>query len=219
MTDKLHVPQWGTFVTTPEIGEESATVNIKTTVRNHYTGVKEARIRTSVWDPEGKLLGEKSTPLRIEAMQEAVAEADHSVPSPSLWSPGHPVLYLAKSEIILGGRVVDECHTGFGIRSIRFDADRGFFLNGGNMKIRGVCLHHDGGAVGAAVPEQVWERRLSLLKEMGCNAIRTSHNPFSPEFYDLCDRMGFMVMDEFFDEWSIHTLPDVTMGYNLYWEE
>jgi beta-galactosidase len=218
-TDNLHIPQWGTFVSTPEIHEESALVNVKITIRNMYTVSKDAGVRTSIFDTGGNLLAEKTIPVKVDAKGEAIADVSLSVASPSLWSPRNPVLYQAKCEIILEDEVVDEYYTIFGIRKIRFDTDKGFFLNDENMKLKGVCLHHDGGAVGAAVPEQVWARRLRMLKDMGCNAIRTSHNPYSPEFYNMCDSMGFLVMDEFFDEWSIHTLPDVTMGYNLYWDE
>lgn len=218
-TDNLHIPQWGTFVSTSEIDRKSAAVNVETTLRNMYSENKDALVRTSIFDRDGKLLAEKSIPVKVDAQGETISEARLSVSSPMLWSTDNPVLYMAKCEILLDGKVVDDYYTTLGIRKISFDKDKGFFLNDENMKLKGVCLHHDGGAVGAAVPEQVWVRRLELLKDMGCNAIRTSHNPFSPEFYDLCDKMGFLVMDEFFDEWSIHTLPDVTKGYNLYWDE
>src|ERR1019366_4712887 len=109
--------------------------------------------------------------------------------------------------------IVDEYDTVLGMRGIEFDADKGFLLNGKQVKLKGVCLHHDGGPVGAAVPEGIWERRLEKLKTMGCNSIRTSHNPYAPEFMDLCDRMGFMVMNEVFDEWRVAKSQTPDYGY------
>ena len=124
------------------------------------------------------------------------------VAKPNLWSPDNPYLYKVRSTVKERDRVVDEYDTVLGIRGIEFDVDKGFLLNGKQVKLNGVCLHHDGGSVGAAVPERVWERRLEILKAMGCNSIRTSHNPYSSDFMDLCDKLGFMVMNEIFDEWK-----------------
>ena len=111
-------------------------------------------------------------------------------------------MYKVRTKLISGNDVIDEYETPFGLRSIKFDPDKGFFLNGVSTKLKGVCLHHDGGSVGAAVPEKIWKIRLEKLKAVGCNAIRTSHNPVAPEFLDLCDQMGFMVLAEAFDEWE-----------------
>src|SRR5262249_21689059 len=124
-----------------------------------------------------------------------------------------------RSPVRAGGKVVDEYETPFGIREVVFDADRGFLLNGRHVKLNGVCLHHDGGAVGAAVPERVWGRRLQLLQEMGCNAIRTSHNAPAPEFLDLCDRFGFLVMAEAFDEWRVPKGQIGPFGYSQYFDQ
>ena len=126
-----------------------------------------------------------------------------TIENPNLWSADSPYLYTVHSSVRTGDKLVDEYDTPFGIREVVFDADKGCLLNGRHVKLNGVCLHHDGGCVGSAVPERVWERRLELLKEMGCNAIRTSHNPPAPEFLNLCDKMGFMVMAEAFDEWKV----------------
>ena len=123
-------------------------------------------------------------------------------PGPQLWSPGSPALYTLKSRLSRGSEVADETATPFGIRTLRFDPDKGFFLNGTPMKLKGVCIHHDAGCLGAAVPDKVLERRLRILKELGANAIRTSHNPPAPELLDLCDRLGLLVMDEAFDEFT-----------------
>ena len=124
------------------------------------------------------------------------------VPNARRWSPDNPCLYTLKLQAVKNGAVVDTESIPFGIRTVRFDADTGFYLNGKNMKIKGVCLHHDAGCLGAAVPKEVWARRLTKLKEMGCNAIRTAHNPPDPVLPELCDEMGFLVMDEAFDEWE-----------------
>jgi beta-galactosidase len=121
---------------------------------------------------------------------------------PQLWAPDSPVLYSVKSRLSRGAAVVDETATPFGIRTLRFDPDKGFFLNGTSTKLKGVCLHHDAGCLGAAVPAKVLERRLRILKELGVNAIRTSHNPPAPELLDLCDRLGLLAMDEAFDEFT-----------------
>jgi beta-galactosidase len=138
---------------------------------------------------------------------------------PHLWSVNDPYLYRAHSTVRTGGRTSDEYDTPVGIREAVFDADSGFLLNGERVKLNGVCLHHDGGSVGAAVPERIWERRLEILKEMGCNAIRTSHNPFAAEFLDLCDRMGFLVMNEAFDEWKVPKGQIGPNGYAKYFDE
>lgn len=135
------------------------------------------------------------------------------VPQPQLWSPESPHLYCLRSAIRVGDEVVDSVTTTFGVRQIEYDIDRGFLLNGSPVKLRGMCVHHDGGAVGAAVPEAVLERRLRLLLEMGCNAVRCSHNPMAPEFYDLCDQLGILVMNEAFDEWTLRK-PQVKFGYS-----
>ena len=138
---------------------------------------------------------------------------------PDLWSVTAPYLYRVRSTVRVGQQIVDEYDTRFGIREAIFDADRGFLLNGEHVKLNGVCLHHDAGPVGAAVPERVWERRFELLRDMGCNAIRTSHNPPAPEFLDLCDRMGFLVMNEAFDEWKAGKGQVRGNGYSRIYDE
>ncbi|MDD1749315.1 MAG: DUF4982 domain-containing protein, partial [Methanothrix sp.] len=141
------------------------------------------------------------------------------VERPSLWSPDNPYLYRVRSTLMEQDRAVDGYDTVLGIRKIAFDADKGFLLNDRQVKLNGVCLHHDGGCVGAAVPERVWERRLEMLKAMGCNAIRTAHNPYAPEFMDLCDRMGFLVMDEVFDEWKVAKGQTPDYGYRNFFDD
>ena len=140
--------------------------------------------------------------------------------SPRLWDTAHPELHEARVSVVSANRIVDEETVGFGIREARFEAATGFWLNGRNVKLKGVCLHHDAGCFGVAVPLRVWERRLELLREIGCNAIRTSHNPVAPEFLDLCDRMGFLVMDEMFDAWRRSKVPyDYGKHFRNWWRQ
>ena len=200
--NKLHIPVWGTFITTPEVSETSATVHLRVNVANKFDSEQQFDIVTELVSPEGKtVLTLKSENQKLNS-GETEFELQGKIENPALWGTENPNLYQAKISIIQQGKTIDQSTTRFGIRSIRFDAETGFFLNGENMKIKGVCLHHDGGLVGAAVPAGVWKRRLEILKDGGCNAIRCSHNPPSEEFLDLCDEMGFLVQDEFFDEWD-----------------
>lgn len=215
IADPLHIAQWGTYVTTPSVDSSAATVSILSIVDNKYPATIEAMLRSIIIDAEGKEKGRTETMFMLG---NTTGELDHKITmgSPSLWSVENPYLYTLRTELLINNKIVDEHITPFGIRHIRYDAAKGFFLNGKKVKMNGVCLHHDAGSVGAAVPIQVWERRFKVLKEMGCNAIRTSHNPMSPEFMDLCDKMGFLVMDEIFDEWMG---GKVEFGYNKYFKE
>lgn len=200
VTDPLHVNNWGTYITTPEVFKEEAIVNIETTIEN-FRGKVNFSLETSLYNPEGVKVGFASSIVDASLMKQYEVSQKIIIQSPKLWSPKTPHLYKAITKIVVDDKVVDDYKSTFGIRTIEFDAEKGFFLNGENMKIKGVCLHHEAGVLGAAVPIEIWQRRLRKLKEMGCNAIRTAHNPASPEFMDLCDEMGFMVMDEFVDKW------------------
>lgn len=199
--DKVHIPQWGTFVTTPEVSKETATVLVQTEVFNQYELAKTVIVRSLVFYNENEVAGKQSEVVLIPG-ESKITEQNIEIINPRLWDIESPNLYKVVSEILVDNQLIDSKETPFGIRSFNFDKDKGFFLNGRNLKLKGVCLHHDGGLVGAAVPIGVWERRLKTLKEGGCNAIRTAHNPPSEEFLDLCDRMGFLVQDEAFDEWN-----------------
>ena len=218
-TNKVHVAHWGTCVTAPRVSKEASVVQIKTRVRNEDQGVARCTLATSILDQDGKVIrsGEASQEVAANSEYEFIEQV--TVEKPNLWSVENPYLYKVRSTVRREGRVVDEYDTPLGIREAVFDTDKGFLLNGERVKLNGVCLHHDGGPVGAAVPERVWERRLELLKEMGCNSIRTSHNPPAPEFLDLCDRMGFLVMDEAFDEWRVPKGQIGPYGYSLYFDE
>ena len=214
-----HVAHWGTFVTTPRVSKDAATVNVKTRVRNERSAAAACTLTSAIFDRDGHVVQSHEVSQQIAPGDEYEFAQQFAVNQPNLWSPSGPYLYQLHSRVTAGGQVADEYETSFGIREAVFDADRGFLLNGQHLKLNGVCLHHDGGAVGAAVPERVWERRLEVLREMGCNAIRTSHNPPAPEFLDLCDRMGFLVMNEAFDEWMAGKGQVRGNGYSLYFAD
>lgn len=215
-TSKTYVGHWGTYITTPVISDQSATVEITTTVNNSETISNAVVLKTSLYDAAGNMAGSSSSSLTVNGNSNKQTTQTIEVIAPSLWSVSNPYLYKAVSQLIIHGTVTDEYVTPFGIRYFRFDPDKGFFLNGRHMKINGVCNHHDLGALGAAVNTRAIQRQLDMLKEMGCNAIRTSHNPPAPELLDLCDKMGFLVMDEAFDMWK---RPKNKFDYHLYWDE
>jgi beta-galactosidase len=189
-TDAAHFSPDGVFVTTPEIGGRSAVVEAKVGLSAAAAGLG---FRGRVVGPDEKVVAEAAGKDGVIRME---------VPRPQLWSVETPVMYRLELALVRGGATLDRVDVPFGIRAFEFRADTGFWLNGKNFKLKGVCLHHDGGGVGAAVPLAVWERRLTTLKEIGVNAIRTAHNPVDPGFLDLCDTMGFLVMNEAFDCWT-----------------
>ncbi|HEX6045362.1 MAG TPA: glycoside hydrolase family 2 TIM barrel-domain containing protein [Pyrinomonadaceae bacterium] len=215
ITDPVHLDHWGTFVTTPEVSAGKATVSVRSTVVNQSEAAHDVRLQITVLGPDGRTV-QSVTTKPVSANSTTPFSQLLTVTNPQRWDLDHPAMYQLTVKVIVGGSVVDEETVPFGIREFRFDAATGFWLNGRNSKIKGVCLHHDGGAFGAAVPLRVWERRLELLKQLGVNAIRTAHNPPAPEFLDLTDRMGFLVMDEMFDSWTIAKNP---YDYHLYFNE
>jgi beta-galactosidase len=219
VTNAVHVAHWGTFVTTPEVTAAAAIVQVKTRVQNEGKTAATCALATSILDQNGKVIQTADARQTLAAGGEYEFVEQFRIEKPNLWSTGNPYLYKVRSTLTDQGRRVDEYDTPVGIRSITFDADRGCLVNGKHVKLNGVCLHHEAGAVGAAVPERVWERRLHLLKAMGCNSIRTSHNPYAPEFMDLCDRMGFLVMNEAFDEWKVAKAQTPDYGYRIYFDE
>jgi beta-galactosidase len=216
IADPLHIAQWGTYITTPVADSSSAAVLIKTKIENTGKLSKEAVIRSILLDAKGNEVARVESPFSAAANNYSETEQRITVLLPSLWSTETPVLYSLQSIIVDKGKATDAINTSFGIRDIKYDVNKGFLLNGKHVKLNGVCLHHDAGSVGAAVPEAMWVRRLQTLKDMGCNAIRTSHNPVAPEFLDLCDRMGFLVQDEIFDEWKS---GKVKYGYSNYFDQ
>jgi beta-galactosidase len=217
VTDPLHIGQWGTFVTTPQVDSAAAEVAVRTRIVSDGSTDRRIDVRLIVLDPEGSEVARVQDASTVAANGETDVRQRLRVERPALWSLETPMLYTLRTTVLdERGRAVDQTETPFGIRHIAWEADRGFVLNGTRVKLLGVNLHHDGGPVGAAVPEAVWERRLKLLKGMGVNAIRTAHNPPAPEFLDLTDRMGFLVMNEAFDEW---THGKVAWGYHRYFAE
>ena len=201
-TDPVHIPVWGVKITTPEVSAEKATVHIETTLEG--AGDKGVSVKTAIFGPDGGIV--------IPS-----AERDSFIIDvPELWSPEHPFLYKAVTSVYAGGKLVDEKETIFGIRKAEFIDGKGFFLNGEPVKFNGVCLHHDQGPMGAAVSVPALKHPLEILKDMGCNAIRTSHNQPAPELVQLCDEMGFMMMVEAFDEWKGAKCEN---GYHKYFDE
>ena len=217
-TELVHVDHWATFVTTPEVAADKAKVLVRTTIVNQSNTSRVVGLEITLIDANGRThkgtlngSAQAISPGKSADFQEEVI-----VNNPLIWDKDHPYLYKAIVRVRTGKIVADEETTVFGIREFHFDPATGFWLNGRNFKLKGVCLHHDGSAFGAAVPLRVWERRLEILKSLGVNAIRTAHNPPSPEFLDLCDRMGFLVMDEMFDAWTVAKNP---YDYHLYFKE
>jgi len=217
VTEPVHLDQWATFVTTPQVAAGEATVRIQTSVVNQSDAARTVTLEVAILGADGKTVKIAETALQaVAAGKSADFEQEIAVQSPDIWNLDHPALYRAVASVRAGKTTLDDEVVAFGIRKFHFDAATGFWLNGRNFKLKGVCLHHDGGAVGAAVPLRVWERRLEQLKRLGVNAIRTAHNPPAPEFLDLCDRMGFLVMDEMFDCWTVAKNP---YDYHLYFRD
>ena len=190
----VHFAQWGVTYRTEKIDGRQALVAVDAAIEG-LEG-RKAQLRLNLCDASGAVVAKTSA--RAAASQTLTLK----VPKPQRWDLDDPYLYTLQAEIVEGKQVLDRTELSVGLREIAFDADRGFTLNGRTRKLKGVCLHHDAGVLGAAVPEEVWERRLRNLKSIGVNAIRTSHNPQAPVFYDICDRLGLLVMDEAFDEWE-----------------
>jgi beta-galactosidase len=203
VTDSLRIAHWGTFVSTPKVTADAASVRIETTIENGSDRASAIALESEI-SLDGQVVARqvKPAPLTLAVGERRMLVQDIMVARPRRWTPDSPALYTLRQRLLADAVVVDDADTTFGVRTIRFDAARGFFLNGEPVKLKGVCVHHDAGILGAAVPVGVWERRLRALKALGVNAIRTSHNPPAPEFLDLCDRLGLLVKDEAFDEFT-----------------
>lgn len=216
VTDKLYLDPWALFVTTPAVNEYQAEVNIESVIENNHDSDHEFTLLSEVFDAAGNKVSEFKSAHTVKRHDKAKAHHVVSVRNPALWSVDTPTLYTLRQSILSGTEVIDDLQTRFGIRYFHFDEAKGFFLNGEPLKIKGVCMHHDLGALGAAVNVRAMQRQLEILKEMGCNGIRTAHNPPAPELLHLCDEMGFIVMNETFDMWK---LPKTTYDYSLYWDD
>lgn len=223
--DPVHVAQWGTYVTTPEVSTSSAKVNIRTRVLSEGAPVARVRLLTRIIDAGGaevaraesdKSLGKSEPYQSITLPDDHEFDQDFVIKTPALWSPDSPALYTAVTEVYRERQLTDRVETRFGVRSISFDVAHGFRLNGQTLKLKGGCLHHDNGPLGARAYDRAEERRVELLKAAGYNALRMSHNPPSPAFLEACDRLGMLVIDEAFDMWREGKNPH---DYHLYFDE
>lgn len=202
VTEKLHVETWGTYVTSSAVSAREAIVHVQTKLRNDDLSELNCTVLAEILDPEGQVVAQDRSSATLDGMSGGSVVHTLAVPAPKRWSPDSPERYTVYTSIYREGSLVDDFVTPFGIRELHFDPGKGLFLNGVSVKLKGVCIHHDLGCLGAAFHEQAMERRLRVLKQTGCNAIRFSHNPMAPELLDLCDRLGFMVINEAFDKWK-----------------
>ncbi|MBK6930362.1 MAG: hypothetical protein IPH12_05645 [Saprospirales bacterium] len=203
VADPVHVGVWGTQITTPEITPRHAAVQLRTTVHNEGDRTESVSVQQYILAAcSGEILAADSAGCPVKPGETHTYEQRLRLPEPRLWSPETPALYTLKTVLRKGGVACDEYESTFGVRTVEFTANDGMLLNGQRVQLRGVNLHHDLGALGAAFNRRAQERQLELLRGMGCNAIRTSHNAPAPELLDLCDRMGFLVLDELFDKYD-----------------
>lgn len=205
VTDKVHVEQYGTYVTTPNLKSEystgKATVNIKTDIANEEGSDKEVTLVSTIYDSEGNVVGDSSSTQVITANSTYKYDQNVEVQNPKLWGTENPYLYDVVTKVLINNEVVDEYTTEFGMRWFDFTTDNGFFLNGEQMKLEGVCMHHDQGALGAVANEAAIRRQVKKLKDMGVNSIRVTHNPAAQTLIDICNEEGILLIDEAFDTW------------------
>jgi beta-galactosidase len=243
ITDPLHIEQWGTTITTPEVTNESATINISTRIRvGAYPETKWfffdmdtskfkfiskiCKLTTKIFDDQNNFVGQTTTEVTIPNFTKLEVKQEIKIKNPNLWSTTTPRLYKAYSVLEADSKALDDYITSFGIRKFTFDPIKGFMINDKPMKVKGVCIHQDAGPLGSVIPKKIWVRKLQILKEMGCNGIR-NHCANSPEFLDVCDSLGFMVLNDAFDEWSENwertfsesSRGKVEYGYNKYFDQ
>ncbi len=202
ITNKLRINHWGTYVTTPEINEDSAVIRIETTIKNDCDQTETFSLSSDIVAADGNVPASMTTKITLGEKSEQTLVHQIKIEKPQLWSIENPTLYILQNHLKQDNENIDEVSIPFGIRTIEFDPNKGFSLNGRQIKIKGVCLHHDAGCVGAAVPDKMLERRLLSMKGLGANAVRTSHNPPAPELLYICDRLGLLVKEEAFDEFT-----------------
>lgn len=212
----VHVPQWGVEITTPSVTDRVASVAVTTHVENTSAAEADLSVRQTVVGPKGEPVATAELPLKVAPASADAAKQRLAIAEPLRWDTESPHLYTLRTELRSGGEVIDAVENRFGVRTVEFGPEFGFKLNGRVLKMNGVCLHHDLGPLGAAVNRRATERQLEIMKRMGVNAIRTSHNPPSPEQLELCDEMGLIVIDEAFDCWR---MPKVENGYNKFFDE
>lgn len=216
VTGLVNIPVWGTFITTPEVSAEKASVKVQTAVNNSTADKVEVTVFTRLFAPDGTEAGKAESTLAVTPAENDTLTQVIEVNAPARWSIDTPNLYKAVSEIRYNGQTVDQKTTAFGIRSIEFSAQKGFLLNGKRVLIKGGCMHHDNGPLGAAAIARAEERRVELMKQFGFNAIRTAHNPPSAQFLEACDRLGMLVIDEAFDHWQ---KPKNPQDYSIYFDK
>ena len=201
---EVHLSQWGVAYRATKLTNRNATIEVDVAIDNHTTTTQKVQARITMLDAKGKQVASatKNATIGAKSTNSQLPLISYQLKSPHRWNLDDPYLYTLRVELLSNGRIIDSIDVQAGLRTLEFDADKGFFLNGKNMKVKGVCLHHDAGVLGAVVPPEVWRRRIEALKDMGANAIRMSHNPQAPIVYDLCDELGMLVMDEGSDEWE-----------------
>jgi len=214
--DPVHIVPWGIYITTPEVSASSASLNIRTTLRNAADQARNVELVTRFMDPQGNVKAESRSKETIPAGKNMEFNQVAGFDKPALWSPDSPGLYSALSYVYYDGQLADTLETKFGIRSIAYSVEKGFQLNGIAVELKGGCVHHDNGPLGARAYDRAEERRVELLKASGYNAIRCAHNPPSPAFLDACDRLGMLVIDEAFDMWIRPNNPN---DYHLFFEK
>jgi len=216
VTNQLHIDQWGVYITTPKVSAREATVNVITNISNQKNDRSDITVHTHILDADGKFIAETETQQSINAHDKANISQEITVNSPRLWSGDSPYLYKAEISVLVNGKAEDVSTANFGIRTITFSAENGFMLNGEKVELKGGCVHHDNGVLGAAAIDRAEERRIELLKANGFNAIRSSHYPPSEKFLEACDRLGMLVIDEAFDMWQKPKNPD---DYHKFFDE
>jgi len=216
VTGEVRIPLWGVGVTTPEVSKEAANVRVAVKVENRGKAAREMTVQVRLMDSKKAAAGTHEVTQTVAAGGNAEVEQEIAIQTPHLWSTATPEMYVAEVEIAAGGKTLDHATTPFGVRKIEVDAQRGLRINGEGVKLRGACMHHDNGLLGAAAIDRAEERRVEIMKANGFNAIRCSHNPPSPVFLETCDRLGLLVIDEAFDHWTIQKNPQ---DYHLYFKE
>ncbi len=212
-THKIHIPIWGTYITTPSVSTEKASVRLEMEIDGAEKGDR-IEVKTEIISPEGKIVASNNAPFIAQGQ---IHSQNFLISQPELWSPETPRLYTARTKIEKNGNIVDCYDTRFGIRKLEYIPEQGFLLNGTIVKFKGVCNHHDLGPLGAAVNKSALRHQVELMKNMGANAIRTSHNMPAPELVELCDELGMMLMVEPFDDWSFR--PKSPNGYGAFFNE
>ncbi|PIF05972.1 MAG: glycoside hydrolase family 2 [Draconibacterium sp.] len=216
VTNPVHFALWGNFIATPKVSDNEAFVKIETEVVNSSADKQDVVVEVKIYNPEKTLIASETGNVEIEKNTDKLHLTELEIPSPQKWSPHHPALYTAEVSLLVNGKVSDKVFEKFGVRTIHFSPEEGFLLNGENVLLKGGCVHHDNGLLGAAAFKTTEYRKVKIMKENGFNAIRIVHNPSSTAFLEACDELGILVIDEAFDQWQ---RPKKPQDYNLYFDE